>query len=428
MILTIDFESYYSKSFSLSKMTTEEYIRAKRFEVIGVAVQSDDSDPAWYSGTKANVKKFLDQFDWANATAVAHNAAFDMAILNWHFDIRPKRIVDTLSMARAVHGTNVGGSLAALTQHYNLGAKGTEVNDALGKRRLDFNVDELARYGMYCKNDVVLTYKLLNKLMVDFPAVELGLIDLTVRMFTEPKLELDVEVLTSHLHEVTQAKEQLLAKITDSKEDIMSNPKLAVVLERLGVVPPMKTSLRTGKQAYAFAKSDQEFKALLEHENPTVQAVVAARLGVKSTLEESRTQRFIDIAGRGTLPIPLKYYAAHTGRWGGCIVADSLITVYNSQNGVEVKKIVDVLLDDLVWDGEEFVKHEGVVFSGFSEVIKWDGVEGTEDHVVYTDTGEISLREAMQGSHRLTATRSPTQDDVDAARKFARNDEAENSL
>ena len=317
MILTIDFESYYSKSFSLSKMTTEEYIRAKRFEVIGVAVQSDGNDPVWYSGTKANVKKFLDQFDWANATAVAHNAAFDMAILNWHFDIRPKRIIDTLSMARAVHGTNVGGSLAALTQHYNLGAKGTEVDDALGKRRLDFTIDELARYGMYCKNDVVLTYKLLNKLIVDFPAVELGLIDLTVRMFTEPKLELDVEVLTSHLHAVVRAKEELLAKITDSKEDIMSNPKLAVVLERLGVAPPMKTSLRTGKQAYAFAKSDQEFKALLEHENPAVQAVVAARLGVKSTLEESRTQRFIDISTRGRLPIPLRYYAAHTGRWGG---------------------------------------------------------------------------------------------------------------
>ena len=135
MILTIDFESYYSKTFSLSKMTTEEYIRSKSFEVIGVAVQSDDNDPVWYSGTKANTKKFLDQFDWANATAVAHNAAFDMAILNWHFDIRPKRIIDTLSMARAVHGTNVGGSLAALTQHYNLGAKGTEVDDALGKRR-----------------------------------------------------------------------------------------------------------------------------------------------------------------------------------------------------------------------------------------------------------------------------------------------------
>jgi len=317
MILTIDFESYYSKTFSLSKLTTEEYIRSKSFEVIGVAVQSDGNDPVWYSGTKANTKKFLDQFDWASATAVAHNAAFDMAILNWHFDIRPKRIVDTLSMARALHGTNVGGSLAALVQHYNLGAKGTEVNDALGKRRLDFTIDELARYGMYCKNDVVLTYKLLNKLIVDFPAVELELIDLTVRMFTEPRLELDVEVLTSHLHEVVRAKERLLGKIVDSKEDIMSNPKLAGVLERLGVVPPMKTSLRTGKQAYAFAKSDQGFKALLEHENPTVQAVVAARLGVKSTLEESRTQRFIDIAGRGTLPIPLKYYAAHTGRWGG---------------------------------------------------------------------------------------------------------------
>jgi DNA polymerase len=45
--------------------------------------------------------------------------------------------------------------------------------------------------------------------------------------------------------------------------------------------------------------------------------LVAARLGNKTTLEETRTQRFIDIAKRGRMPVPLKYYAAHTGRWGG---------------------------------------------------------------------------------------------------------------
>ena len=38
-LITIDFETYYDKDFSLSKLTTEEYIRDPRFEVIGVAVK-----------------------------------------------------------------------------------------------------------------------------------------------------------------------------------------------------------------------------------------------------------------------------------------------------------------------------------------------------------------------------------------------------
>jgi DNA polymerase len=316
-VITIDFETYYDKTYSLSKLTTEEYIRHPDFEVIGVSVQIDNGSPVWFSGTMANTKKFLHQFDWGNATAVAHNAMFDMAILNWHFDIRPKRIVDTLSIARALHGTNVSGSLAALVQQYKLGEKGTEVLNALGKRRLDFNAEELARYGSYCDNDTALTYKLMREVTCGFPLVELKLIDLTIRMFTEPKLVLDTELLTAHLVSVKQKKEELMAAISEDIDSIMSNPQLADVLTKLGVEPPMKVSLTTGKPTYAFAKTDEEFKALLEHENPVVQAIVAARLGVKSTLEETRTQRFIDIAGRGALPIPLRYYAAHTGRWGG---------------------------------------------------------------------------------------------------------------
>ena len=79
----------------------------------------------------------------------------------------------------------------------------------------------------------------------------------------------------------------------------------------------MKISATTGKETYAFAKTDEGLKELLDHPDELVQAVVAARLGTKSTLEETRTERFIDIAKRGSLPVPLRYYAAHTGRWGG---------------------------------------------------------------------------------------------------------------
>jgi DNA polymerase I-like protein with 3'-5' exonuclease and polymerase domains len=249
--------------------------------------------------------------------ALAHNAMFDMAILNWQFGYRPKKVADTLSMARAIHGTEVGGSLGALVQHYQLGEKGTEVVNALGKRRADFTDEELARYASYCINDVDLTYELFKCLAGDFPIPELELIDLTIRMFTEPVLKLDKAVLANHLVEIRSSKDMLLRNITEDKEELMSNPKFAEILRKCGVEPPMKVSPTTGKDTYAFSKTDEEFKALLEHENVNVQAVVAARLGMRSTIEETRTERFIEIGQRGLLPIPLRYYAAHTGRWGG---------------------------------------------------------------------------------------------------------------
>ena len=333
-ILTVDMETYYDRSYSLSKMTTEEYIRDERFETIGVSVKVDEGETEWFSGTKAQTKRWLEQFSWDDAVAVAHNAVFDMAILNWHFDIRPKRIADTLSMARAKHGTEVGGSLKALTEYYQLGAKGTEVLNALGKTRLDFTAEELSRYGDYCINDVDLTHELFKRLAAGFPLVELQLIDLTIRMFTEPVLVLDKQVLTNHLSIVKSTKEKLLGKALVDKADIMSNPKLADLLRKCGVEPPTKISPATGKEAFAFAKTDEAFKALLEHENPVVQALVAARLGVKSTLEETRTERFVAIAERGTLPVPLRYYAAHTGRWGG----DDKVNLQNLPRKSPLKK------------------------------------------------------------------------------------------
>ena len=335
-ILTIDFETYYSQTFSLSKLTTEEYIRDPQFETIGVAVKRNGEEAAWFSGTKAQTKRWLDQFPWDNSIAVAHNAMFDMAILNWVFDIRPKRIADTLSMARAVDGPDAGNSLAKAAERHGLGVKGTEVLNALGKRRIDFTVEEMARYGDYCINDADLTYELFLKLMQGFPTSELRLIDLTLRMFTEPALQLDAGALKTHLDDVQTRKARLLDKALVDKEQIMSNPKLAELLTMLGVVPPTKISPKTGKEAFAFAKNDEEFKALLDHENPIVQAVVAARLGVKSTLEETRTERFIEIANRGPLPVPLRYYGAHTGRWSG----EDKINLQNLPRGSALKKAV----------------------------------------------------------------------------------------
>ena len=335
-LLTVDFETYYDKHFSLSKMTTEEYIRDDLFEVIGVSVKVDDEPAQWFTGPKAATKRWLDQFPWESAVALAHNAMFDMAILNWVFDIRPKRIADTLSMARAIEGPDAGNSLAKLAERYGLGVKGNEVVNALGKGRIDFTEAEMARYGEYCINDVELTHALFKQMFGILPKTEMQLIDLTIRMFTEPKLVLDVEVLKEHLTAVKEKKEKLLSKALIEKEQLMSNPKLAALLESIGVNPPKKISPTTGKETYAFGKNDEGFKALLEHENPIVQAIVAARMGVKSTLEETRTERFIGIAGRGTLPVPLRYYAAHTGRWGG----DDKLNLQNLPRKSPLKKAI----------------------------------------------------------------------------------------
>ena len=337
--ITLDFETYYDKTYSLSKLTTEEYIRDSRFEVIGVSVQTDDSSSSnstntWFSGTHAETQSFLDQFEWGNSSVIAHNAMFDMAILSWRFDIKPARIIDTLSMARALHGTQVGGSLKGLSQHYNIGAKGTEVQDALGKHRADFSVEELEAYAGYCKNDSALTYKLFKCLVLDgFPFDELKLVDLTLRMFTEPVLEVGTYLLEIHLDELKAKKATWLSEANVSREQLMSNPQFAELLKAQGVVPPTKISLRTGKEAFAFAKTDEAFQALEEHANPIVQILVGARLGVKSTIGETRTERFIGIGERGTLPIPLKYYAAHTGRWGG----DDKINMQNLPRGSILK-------------------------------------------------------------------------------------------
>ena len=325
-LVTLDFETYYDVGFSLSGLTTEEYIKDERFQVIGVSIKIDQSEAKWYTGDQ--VKEALDNIDWKNSALLCHNTQFDGAILSFRYNIIPGLYLDTLCMARAIHGVDVGGSLAFLVEKYNLGRKGTEVVDAKGKRLEDFTSQDLAQYGEYCKNDTELTHKLFQILTPDFPENEVKLIDLTLRMYTEPVLEVDDALLQDRLDDIQAEKSQLLQGLMkrlecDTEEcvraKLASNKQFAELLIELGITPPTKISPTTDKETYALAKGDTGFLELTEHEDPFIQELCRVRLGTKSTIEESRIERFIAIGSRnkGKLPIPLKYYGAHTGRWAG---------------------------------------------------------------------------------------------------------------
>ena len=320
-IVTIDFETYYDKDYTLSKMTTESYIRDNRFEVIGVAVKINNNRTEWYSG--GDVRSYLHNIDFSDKAILAHNTAFDGAILSWIYGIKPRLWLDTMSMAKPYHHATIGCSLAMLSYHYKLGSKGDEVISAKGIHREDFTPEQLDKYKDYCINDVDLTYKLFGTLKVGFPPSEIQIIDQTIRMYTEPTIELDTDVLSSHLKTIVDNKDKLIDNLgyDSPREEIlkslMSNDKFSALLKWKGVEPPTKISLRTGKTAWAFAKTDQAFTNLLTHDDHHVRALVQARLGLKSTIEETRTNSLLAVASRGRLPILLHYYGAHTGRFSG---------------------------------------------------------------------------------------------------------------
>ena len=402
-LVTIDFETFYSKDFSLSKMTTESYIRDPRFEVIGVSVKIASGGIRWIT---ENIGEELKALHLEEHQVLCHNTAFDGAILSWIYDIHPKFLFDTLSMARPLTGLTVGGSLRALSKLFGLGEKGTEIYNTLGKRKKDFTRSELDAFGVYCRQDVNLTYHLFKKLLPYTTKGELVIIDMMLRMFTEPKIVLDKPRLEAHLADVRAKKQELLSRIPFTKDQLMSNNLFAEVLKSLGVTPPMKISPTTGKETFAFAKTDDGFKELLEHPNEDVQAVAAARLGTKSTIEETRTENMIGIANRGALPILLNYWGGSTGR--ACVVGTTQIIVLRKGTEIEIP-ITELLPTDFVWDGSAFVPHEGLIDQGVREVMEYQGLTATPDHRVYVEECDeaVRLSEASKRGYKIKTAGSP---------------------
>lgn len=352
-ILAIDYETRWSskpcawspdEAFTLSRLTTEEYIRDPRFHAFGACIHELGTDRIvqWY--THEELPRILDTYDWTTTAVLAHNAQFDVGILSMVYGVKPCFVFDSLSMGRALRGVEVGNSLAKLAAAFDLPPKGHAVHSTDG---LEFITPEIEReLAAYCAHDVYLCEEIFSRLLMGilpdgtigapYPKSELRLISMTIKMFTEPLLELDAPMLKKAHSEDENKLFSLLCAADVDESDLASNEKFAELLEKAGVSRPMKTSKTTGKPALALAKTDALFQAMLNGDNEDVALLCQARLRVKSTGERTRAQRFIGIASRGALPVPLNYYGAGTGRY----TAGGKINMQNLKRGSFLRKAI----------------------------------------------------------------------------------------
>jgi DNA polymerase len=312
-IWTLDFESYFGDDYTLKQMTTEEYIRDPRFQALMLGVRAPDGMKFWVPHEK--IAAFLAAVDWSQNAILAHHSHFDGLILSYHYGVRPRFWFDTLSMARLVHGNHLSVALGSLAAHYGLEAK--NVPYQLFKGRRWENVDNETRkvLGDGCLHDCELTWEIFQKLAAAFPEEELQVIDLTIRMFTEPQFVGDAPLFDEIVQAEQARKAAILQQVGADEGDLQSADKFVALLENLGI----EVETKSGKKGPipAIAKTDDFMKDLLANDDEVIATLAQARLDIKSTLSETRSARLADMARRGPMCVYLAPYAAHTLRWGG---------------------------------------------------------------------------------------------------------------
>ncbi len=341
-LVTLDFETYFDpKTYSLSRKdcTTESYIRDPRFRAHGAGIKINDKPTRWFTASK--LSSALAAIPWDKCAMLGHNLAFDGGIASWHYGAIPKLYIDTLGMARALIGPNTkrhGLKYVAESLLNKTKMQGLDVSQ--GKRVLSAHEESiiadyctgLERYNpetnMVEAGDCELTYEIFKRMAPHFPKQEYKVLDWSVRAFTAPKFVLDADMLQEHLYNVRENKKRHLVEVyvaiggkpsnaselsdedhAKLKKHLRSAPKFGSLLTHFGALIPTKINDK-GEVKAAFAKTDSGLQELLEHPSARVRAVVEARIEVQSSIEESRTQRFLDASTRGLFPVPNRYAGA----------------------------------------------------------------------------------------------------------------------
>ena len=316
-----DWETYYSpkEKYTLKLLPPTQYIRDPRFKSHGVAVQLDNEPPVYYPGD--SIKEA--ELPWDESLAVCHNALFDSLILTERFGIIPQAYADTQTLARALLQLPSYSLDYLATRLFGNQKLKDEGNESLVKigQNLILSTEQQERLGEYCIHDVALCKKIFDLLWPHLPDLEKQVMSTTIRWFAEPRLHLDTALLEAEQARLATERKDLIAESGWQEGELSSNKLFVEKLQgQYSIEYPTKISPLTGKPTPATGKNDPEFIEL-QNEHPELKPVWEARKTVKSTLQKSRIETLLSIAslapGEPTLPVPLNYWAAQTGRWSG---------------------------------------------------------------------------------------------------------------
>jgi hypothetical protein len=318
-LVTLDFESLFDDELTLKKLSTEEYCRHERFEVHGCAFHTDAA--TWWADAD-DVGETLESIPRPVAV-LCHHAHFDGLILSHVYGWKPDFWLDTLSMGRVCFDAGLKLGLDSLASRFGLNPKTVPYDQFKGKHWGGMPVQLQHSVASGAMHDCVLTRTIFDRMMTGcpevpypFPPSELPVIDMTVRMFTEPALIGDSELLGQAWTAEEKLRADLFARLGVTAQELRKDDTFAAMLEELGVEPEAKTTTK-GNTKYAFAKSDRFMQDLLTDADEDVALLAEARLKAQSSIYQTRVERLGWAASRGPLPVYLSYCAAHTRRWGG---------------------------------------------------------------------------------------------------------------
>lgn len=302
-LVSLDFETYYDTDYTLSKLSTSEYVRDPRFEVLMCGIKVGTRPTRIVPGNK--VARELAKIPWQTHSLLCHNMHFDGFILGDRFNIHPKNLFCSLSMARGLHSNDIGVGLDEVSVFY--GGAGKLVGGVEGMKGLHFkdlfkNKPLWASSSAYCMNDVDEMLRVFKLMLPKMPADEVDLIHLINRMFCEPVLKVDLPRVKKELARELAEREALLLDVVNptvyesvigtilktgaeralegkerrllaARRIVGSNGKFAELLRAEGIDPPVKISPAwtkrspeerdrtesTDKWAFAFAKDDSKF-------------------------------------------------------------------------------------------------------------------------------------------------------------------------
>lgn len=313
-LVVLDFETYFADDFTLSKLSTEAYIRDPRFIAHGAAIKwSPSVDAKWYD--EPELRHVLVEEDWSDVLLVCHHAHFDGLILTHHYGVKPRLWGCTLSMARLLLGNHLSVSLDNVRKHFNIPLKTTPYNLFKNKHWGEMTPEVRAQVAAGAEDEVESIWKIFHLLAQDFPQEEFEVVDTVIRMFTEPVLRGDIDLLARIWQDEEVGKANRATVLGIDPAEIQSADRFADLLREEGIEPETKQ----GKNGpiYAFAKTDQFMRDCLDHDLDRVRLLAEARIGEKSTIMQTRAETFGWMERRGSLPVYLNYSGAGTLRPSG---------------------------------------------------------------------------------------------------------------